>query len=154
MESSDAHQSVVAKVQEMQGQTKDLERSITATKKEIEHFKKDIVSLQQAQICSDINEMDKQSRVQKRKMMQQFLDSYEDTQDILLKEKSDIQVEIAELLEKISSEVAASQDNLPSVEQLKRLKDEVAFKKNQLETSRRTIQSLHDQKRKRQDEVR
>lgn len=154
MNSSDAHQKVVQRIREIQEQTGVLEEKLTKQKTEINLIEKDIMSLEQDDIIKEMNETDSLSKVQKMRIVDDFLRTYRDSCANFLREKHSLQESITQLLNQISEGIRFSKEELPTIEQFKKLQDEIDFKKKQFEMSKYTLLSVQDQKQKRTEEVR
>ena len=84
--------------------------------------------------------------------MTQFIAEFEATRAAEVAEQQSTQDTVVALLEHISSGLAAEQD-MPTQQRLREMKDEATFKEKQLESSQQTMQRLQNERKQRLAEM-
>merc|ERR1711998_721378 len=89
---------------------------------------------------------------QRDEEMTQFIAEFELTRSSTISDQQTTQDTIVALLEHISSSLAAEQD-MPTQQRLKEMKEEATFKEKQLESSQQTMQRLQNERKQRPAEM-
>ena len=159
MDRKEARSYLIDKVKGEQLKTSDIEKNIERVVKEIEGVKKT-----QDELQAEMNDNLKRSTggdesekwnllFEKDGEITSFLSSSEDSREKMAKEQMQTQSIIVALLEHISEGVVASKEDMPERHEVQELKGDVSFKQKQLESSKRTMTRLQNQKVRRTQEV-
>jgi len=152
---AEAQKKLLDKVKKMNSQTaeldnvaRDLKGSIQAQKKQLQELTNEL-----AERKGESGEKDKYEKLHQRdEEMTQFIAEFELTRSSTISDQQTTQDTIVALLEHISSSLAAEQD-MPTQQRLKEMKEEATFKEKQLESSQQTMQRLQNERKQRLAEM-
>jgi len=155
LEPQNAQKQLLNKVKKMNSQTteldnvaKDLKASIAGQKKQLQELTNEL-----AERKGESGEKDKYEKLHQRdEEMTQFIAEFELTRSSTISDQQTTQDTIVALLEHISSSLAAEQD-MPTQQRLKEMKEEATFKEKQLESSQQTMQRLQNERKQRLAEM-
>ena len=144
MDPTDAHEELMSTVKDAQLQTKELEKRKEDLNTQLHLLRNQLEPHNQQK--SDLQE-------NQLKTMSDFLLSYDERENKLLEERNSLQSNICSLLEKISKCVVSSREELPTIDRMARLNEEVELKEKELERTKTTFDHLKNEKEIRLREV-
>merc|ERR550514_475988 len=137
-----------AQTAELDGVAKDMKGSIAAQKKQLQELANEL-----AERKGESGEKDKYEKLHQRdEEMTQFIAEFESTRAAEVAEQQSTQDTVVALLKHISTSLAAEQD-MPTQQRLREMKDEATFKEKQLESSQQTMQRLQNERKQRLAEM-
>eukprot|EP00026_Physarum_polycephalum_P003825 Phypoly_transcript_03841.p1 GENE.Phypoly_transcript_03841~~Phypoly_transcript_03841.p1 ORF type:complete len:573 (-),score=114.28 Phypoly_transcript_03841:617-2107(-) len=129
-----------------------LERKTNESLDLINQYKDQIAQMDRDLKESKSDKADKFRELQQRdKEMTQFIDTFEETKQQQMESNTATELTIIALLEHISRGLAA-QTNMPTVDALHQMKEDLKYKEQQLENSQTTAEKLRDELQNRQAE--
>lgn len=155
LEPKEAQARLLAKVKKMNAQTveldnvaKEMKGMLGAQKKQLQELNNEL-----AERKGESGEKDKYEKLHQRDQeMTQFIQEFEMTRSSTVSDQQQTQDTIVALLEHISNGLAAEQD-MPSQQRLKEMREEATFKEKQLESSQQTMQRLQNERKQRLAEM-
>ncbi|KAJ8606934.1 hypothetical protein CTAYLR_008637 [Chrysophaeum taylorii] len=136
-------------VKSLDGVAKDLEEQIATTKKQIAELDAE----NEADGGRAKTEGEKYEKLRKRdEEMTEFIHSFDETKASTLEDQRQTQDTIVALLEHVSQGLE-HENNMPSQQQLREMRDEATFKERQLESSQQTTLRLLQEKKQREAEL-
>merc|ERR1719198_1081491 len=133
---------------ELDNVAKDLKASIAGQKKQLQELTNEL-----AERKGESGEKDKYEKLHQRdEEMTQFIAEFELTRSQEITDQQTTQDTIVALLEHVSMSLAAEQD-MPTQQRLKEMKEEATFKEKQLESSQQTMQRLQNERKQRLAEM-
>merc|ERR1719284_1338927 len=121
-------------VQELDAKQKELKEGKAGLEKQLQELSNEL-----AERKGESGEKDKYEKLHQRdEEMTQFIAEFELTRSSTIPDQQTTQDTIVALLEHVSSSLAAEQD-MPTQQRLKEMKEEATFKEKQLESSQQTM---------------
>lgn len=156
MDPKEAHAKFVQRVNDFKTGAKTLEDRAALIRDEISTARRNLQELEQSSSSNAEEDSSEQAKyellVKRDQDMTAFIDSFDDSRNGILQEQEQVQYVIVALLEDISKGIDDSA-NLPSQDAHLEMEDAKAFKEKNLATAQRTMESLQNERKKREKEL-
>ncbi len=147
-----AKEAFKSRAEELKRGAKGLEDKASQLREDISAAKRNLEELETVNE-EDSSEAAKYELLVKRDQdMTAFMDSFDDSRNAILREQQEVQFMVVALLEHIGKGLEDTH-NMPSQEALGEMTNAKAFKEKNLATAQRTMESLQQERRKREKEI-